>query len=218
MFMIYIGHDNCSNSGHFNLLLLNIKEMTLERYEPYGYNTFPKLATTMDVDILKLFNGNGVNIKRFIHPQDYMPIRSIQALEESVASIYKKKMLFHNDPIGYCGVWCCWFASKRLTYPDLPIKELIKILPGLIRQKKDFRTFARNTGNHLLRNGKRILQIVEQKDKYDSNSLRATLARLSISVPAKKKGTTKTPGKKTPFVKKKTPFVKKPYWKHNQGK
>ena len=109
--------------GHFNLAILDIKNMTIERYEPYGRSMSDEhFEKTFDKDLELLFKQNGINIK-VISPSQYIPDKSFQYIEEFIQIPSGEGTKKRSDPFGFCGPWSIWYCSLRLKNPNLPPKN-----------------------------------------------------------------------------------------------
>ena len=59
------------------------------------------------------------------------------------ADYYKTRKL--GDPGGFCAVWCLWFASNRIKYPDVKPNKLITTLVNKIKYNNlSFKNMVRN--------------------------------------------------------------------------
>ena len=105
---IYLGSKSCDISkGHFNIGILDIKYMKLERFEPYGYHYKKEEHELVDKKLEEALKKNGLQIN-VISPYKIMSSKSFQEIEEIEV---KKGMasLRSNDPGGFCGAWGIWF-------------------------------------------------------------------------------------------------------------
>lgn len=112
--------------SHANYLIFDFKLMEVERFEPHGsdhpidLNYNPKLLdTNLDDKINALV---GLKFKYF-PPKSYLPKIGFQKKE-----IAELKSDYIGDPNGFCALWCIWWADIRLSFPDIPRQNLVKIL------------------------------------------------------------------------------------------
>lgn len=159
IFGLYLGDKTCDiQKGHFNLAIFDIKNMTIERYEPYGKSMSDEhFEKTFDKDLEALFQKNGIKVK-VISPSEYIPKKSFQYIEEFIQIPAGKGSKKRSDPFGFCGPWSIWYCSLRLKNPNLPPKKLIrKALKILINEDKPLRDFIRNYSQHYLKQSKALL-------------------------------------------------------------
>lgn len=152
----FLGTNDCNiYKGHFNILIFNIPNMTIERFEPYGTIINLKEHKSFDKKLLKVFLKHKINIK-LITPNKFMKNKSFQSFEEE--EIEKKiSSLRTSDPGGFCGVWGIWFSNMRLKYPDLSTKDLIDKTEKILKSKTKFRNFIRNYSQYLIKERKKLL-------------------------------------------------------------
>tara|TARA_B100000123_G_scaffold271875_1_gene252773 strand:+ start:1412 stop:2350 length:939 start_codon:yes stop_codon:yes gene_type:complete len=179
IFGLYLGDNTCDISkGHFNLAILDIKKMILERYEPYGSEFSERsFEIKFDKKLAKIFIKNGIKLKGIYTPSKFIPRQSFQYIEEyKQKSIYQKK----DDPFGFCGPWCVWYCGLRLKYPDLPPNLLIKrALNILKKEKKPLRNLIRNEAQSYLDKSKELLGR-SLSIKNDTYSLENNIQKLII--------------------------------------
>lgn len=161
---LYLGNNSCDiTKGHFNICIINMKTMEIERFEPYGYGVTTKEHLKVDKLIEELFNKRGIQIK-FISPYKFLPKKSLQEYEETEDS-----NIFKGDPGGFCGVWGLWYINLRLKYPNTSSEKLIKRAIKLIKGKKNFKNFIRNYSAYLVRMRENMLD--KSLSKYSNKSL-----------------------------------------------
>ena len=141
------------NNSHANYIIYDIKNNTVERFEPHGstfpigFNYNPQL---LDKTLKYHFQSINPNIK-YIKPEDYMPKIGFQTLE-NIDNTNKK----FNDPGGFCALWSLWYVDMRLTYKEVDIKILVNELIKQIKYNKlSFKNLIRNYSK----------QIVELRDE-----------------------------------------------------
>ena len=134
-----------SIGSHANILFWDIKEKTIERFEPSGAN-YP-IGLNYNPDLLDSllehkFKNYDSKIK-YYRPENFLPTISFQILEN--LEIDKKI----GDPNGFCCVWCVWWIYQRMVNLNYGINdianELIKrIKLDNISFKHIIRTFSSN--------------------------------------------------------------------------
>ena len=147
-----------STGSHANMLFWDVRNKTIERFEPngsnypIGLNYNPELLDTL---LNKKFKQFDPNIK-YIEPYKFLPSISLQILEDLETPKCKKI----GDPNGFCAVWCIWWVYQRMLNIDnnkLNVynfaSEFIKIIKF---DNKSFKSIIRNFS-------KRITQL---RDSY----------------------------------------------------
>ena len=108
------------NTGtHANICIYDKINKTIERFEPFGYNSL------LDADILdnrleKYFKNNYGNIK-YIKPKDYLNKIKFQIISDDNNPNNKKL----GDPFGYCLAWTYWYLELKINNPDDEPSDLI---------------------------------------------------------------------------------------------
>ena len=98
--------------SHSNMLIFNIKENLVIRFEPYGskypynFNYNPNLLDLKLEEIIYKINDK----LNYIPPKLYLQKISFQAFEISEDEQNKKI----GDPGGFCAAWSLWFAENYL--------------------------------------------------------------------------------------------------------
>lgn len=98
--------------SHSNMLIFNIKENLVLRFEPYGskypynFNYNPNLLDLKLEEIISKINDK----LNYIPPKLYLQKISFQAFEISEDEQNKKI----GDPGGFCAAWSLWFAENYL--------------------------------------------------------------------------------------------------------
>lgn len=135
------------NAGsHANYIIYDVKNKTVERFEPHGASTPPGLNYSpriLDELLESRFKLIDEDIKYFA-PQDYLPKIGFQLMD--IFENNKKKI---GDPGGFCALWSIWYVDMRLRYKNIDCKELVKILIRSIKNqnvsvKNMIRNYAKN--------------------------------------------------------------------------
>lgn len=132
---------------HANVLIYDFKNMTIERFEPYG--NVESFFNNMD-DILEeeLTWSTGL---QYIRPKDYEPMVGFQSIsdENNLANLKA------GDYGGFCLAWSLWYVEHRMKNPNVNIKVLVeKLLNKLTNNELKFSEYIRNYANKI--NEKRI--------------------------------------------------------------
>lgn len=145
-----------SVGSHANILFWNIKNKTLERFEPngsnypMGMNYNPELLDNL---IESRFNQLEPEIK-YYPPYKLLPPISFQILEGLETTKCKRI----GDPNGFCGVWCIWWVYQRMLNIDKI--NITNIADELIKRIK----FDNKSFKSLIRNFSK--KITEIRDMY----------------------------------------------------
>ena len=159
---IYLGSSNCEiDKGHMNIAIVDILNLTYERFEPYGKSANLTIHRPFNKKIVSIFKEAGFDLE-IIDLQKQLPHDSFQEIEEreverSIAS------LRNSDPGGFCGVWSIWYVELFLKNTNLNRKELIKKAIRQIKDKQNFRNFIRNYSQHLVKYRKKLLKNISQE-------------------------------------------------------
>jgi len=138
-----------SNGNHSNILLYDIENDVMERFEPHGsdypyqFNYNPKLLD----DILYrhisniIYEINPSKELKYTEPNKYLPKVGFQKFENFEAHINTNI----GDPNGFCSLWCIWYMDYRLKYASYNPQKIVKKLITNIRlQSHSFRNIIRN--------------------------------------------------------------------------
>lgn len=126
------------NTLHANVILIDIKSKTIERFDPYG-----DIETDIDIVLKDYFKV----IPKFVYLSagNYMGTSSFQTLSNET-DVRKKKV---GDLGGFCLAWCIWYIELRINNNLKPKILVEKTIKKMIRENKIFIDFIRNYGNHL---------------------------------------------------------------------
>ena len=145
--------------GHFNIILVDKKQKTVERFEPYGVETLEdfKIMAEFDRILKNEFKKFGLS---YLSANMLCPDEGIQLIEEKqVAQGIKTAVNLKSDPIGYCIAWSIYYVDMRLSNPGINPKILIKkIILELKTHKHSYRTFIRNYSSFLKKEKRKFLK------------------------------------------------------------
>jgi ankyrin repeat protein len=134
-----------SVGSHANILFWDIKNKTLERFEPNGSN-FPAGLNYNPVLLDNLLENKFKQIDKniiYYPPFKFLPSISFQKIES--LETLKCKI---GDPNGFCGVWCIWWIYQRMLNIDNNKLTLENIAENLIKYIKfddiSFKSVIRN--------------------------------------------------------------------------
>jgi hypothetical protein len=137
-----------SLGSHANIILWDIKNKTVERFEPngsnypVGFNYNPEL---LDVLLENKFKNYDNNIKYF-KPSNFLPTIGLQILE-NLETLKSKKI---GDPNGFCGVWCIWWIFQRINNNNIPLENIAnKLINNIKLDNISFKNIIRNFSNKI---------------------------------------------------------------------
>lgn len=99
-----------SNSSHANIIYINKKSKTIERFEPNGSHQPGGLNYNPELLDRLLINKFNKYKYKYFKPSDFLPSIGFQILE----NIEENKCKRLGDPNGFCGVWCIWWVYHRI--------------------------------------------------------------------------------------------------------
>lgn len=181
---IYIKWFCSSDVAHFNMLIFDTKNKTVERFEPYtkfrslsNRNVIKDFDSIFSKDIKKYLNY------KYIIPDQFCPrtgfqykeennIKNINILNRKTVGNYQK----NSDPGGFCGAWSLYFLDLRLSFPDYDRKKLMKKSFNFIdSDKHSFRTFIRNYSSFINKQRSKILHEYGQNSNVDEFNIKTLI-------------------------------------------
>lgn len=154
---------------HANIILIDMKDNTVRRFEPYG------ISDVNDESYLdKLLNdkiSKALDRKiKYYRPNDYLNISKFQSVSNDSIADFKKT----GDPGGYCLGWCFWYVELKINNPDISEEELIlnaskKISNNYKSSINPYLSFIRDYGRKLNGEKDKILKQIKIKNSefYD---------------------------------------------------
>lgn len=144
---------------HANILFYDLKNMTIERFEPYGGNNIDnRIDDTLEEELTW---NTGL---KYIRPKDYLPYSGFQMISDENNLKNQKP----GDFGGFCLAWCLWYVETRLKNQDIDSKILNEKLINKINSKNiKFSEYIRNYSNKI--NDKRIQYL--KKMGIDNNKV-----------------------------------------------
>lgn len=135
---------------HANVLIYDFKNLTIERFEPYGNTSL----IDNDIDNLLEEELTWSTGFKYLRPKDFLPYAGFQTISDETNLINTKA----GDFGGFCLAWCIWYIETRLSNPDIDPKILvIKIINKLNKMDYKFSEHIRNYSNKI--NEKRVSYI-----------------------------------------------------------
>jgi ankyrin repeat protein len=135
-----------SNGSHANILFWDVKNKTIERFEPNGSNYPIGLNYNPELldDLLKNKFRQFVPDIKYLSPFKFLPTISFQILENLENTKCKKI----GDPNGFCGVWCIWWVYQRMLNIDNIKIDIVNIANEIIKfikfDNQSFKSIIRN--------------------------------------------------------------------------
>lgn len=139
--LVFLAMNLENNLKHANILLYDFKNLSIERFEPYGNDG---IEYEVD-DILdeELTWNTGL---KYLKPSDYLPKPGYQLLSNE-NDAEKQKV---GDFGGFCLGWCIWYVEHRLKNSKIEPKTLNrKTLEKLLHLDDNLTEFIRNYSNKL---------------------------------------------------------------------
>jgi len=132
---------------HANVLIYDFKNMTIERFEPYGNSIF--VDNSLDEVLEEELTWN-TGLK-YLKTGDFLPWAGFQTISDETNLVNKKA----GDFGGFCLAWCLWYLETKLKNPDIDSKTLVsKLIHKITKLDIKFSEYIRNYSNKI--NEKRI--------------------------------------------------------------
>ena len=139
--VLFLAFNLENNLKHANILLYDFKNLSVERFEPYGNDDID-----MEVDEMldeELTWNTGL---KYLKPSDYLPKPGYQLLSNE-NDMEKQKV---GDFGGFCLGWCIWYIEHRIKNDKIDPKTLNKkTLEKLLHMNDNLNEFIRNYSNKL---------------------------------------------------------------------
>jgi hypothetical protein len=135
---------------HANVLIYDFKNLTIERFEPYGNTSL--IENEVD-DLLEEELTWSTGLK-YLRPKDFLPFAGFQTISDETNLINTKA----GDFGGFCLAWCLWYIETRIKNSEIDSKTLIlKLIKKLNKMEYTFSEHIRNYSNKI--NNQRIKYI-----------------------------------------------------------
>lgn len=135
------------NMLHANILVYDFKNLTIERFEPYGNSSL--IDNSMDELLEEELTWN-TGLK-YLRTSDFLPWAGFQTISDENNLINKKA----GDYGGFCLAWCLWYLETKLKNPDVDSKTLVsKLIHKMTKLDIKFSEYIRNYSNKI--NEKRV--------------------------------------------------------------
>jgi len=137
---------NVENAAHLNMIVIDNKAKTLERFEPHGAYSSKKYGPEKLDELLNSWSKD-MGLR-------YIPTNLVcPNFQWMYKGVQRGKTFIEGDPGGYCTAWGLWYINLRLKNPNMPpLKLLQNAINSLsVGGDDDFRKFIRNYADHVLR-------------------------------------------------------------------
>ena len=155
--VLFLSQTLDNNLKHANIILYDFKNLSIERFEPYGDDG---IESEID-DILdeELSWNTGMT---YLRPNVYLPKPGYQLLSNE-NNIYNQKV---GDFGGFCLGWCIWYIEHRIKNNNIDSITLNKkTLEKLLRLDDSLNEFIRNYSNKLFDEKYKILKNICPENK-----------------------------------------------------
>ena len=135
---------------HANIILYDFKNLTIERFEPYGDDG---IENEIDNILEKELTWN--TGMKYLRPNNYLPKPGYQLLSNE-NNIYNQKV---GDFGGFCLGWCIWYVEHRIKNSKIDSITLNKkTLEKMLRLDDSLMEFIRNYSNKLFNEKLKIIK------------------------------------------------------------
>jgi ankyrin repeat protein len=149
------------NFNHANILIYDVKNKYVERFDPYGNVPF-YYGKQIDY-LLEAFFKEYFSDVKYLSPAQLVDGISFQILSDE----RNNTNYVENDPSGFCVAWCLWYVEMRIKNPEIQPKSLIKKTINQINKNEDkFKDYIRNYSNYLDSEKNNILEKAGIPKKY----------------------------------------------------
>ncbi|XWV24848.1 ankyrin repeat protein [Tupanvirus deep ocean] len=149
------------NFNHANMLIYDIKNKYIERFDPYGkvsFNYSKEIDHLMEAFVKEYFTD-----VKYISPGQLTDGISFQIFADEKDN----RNYVENDPAGFCVAWCLWYIEMRMKNSKIHPKSLIKRTISQINKSEDkFKDYIRNYSNYLDSEKNIILEKAGVPKKY----------------------------------------------------
>lgn len=149
------------NLNHANLILIDLKQKVIERFDAYGNTPF---YYHKDIDqLLGNFFADHFGELEYITPEKTSDGISFQVFSDEKNKYYYTE----HDPKGFCVAWCLWYIEMRIKNYHLIPKSLIKkSIIQINKREPNFKEYIRNYSNYLDIEKNKIFKKANIPEKY----------------------------------------------------
>ena len=124
---------------HANILVYDFKNMTVERFEPYGNTNIIENDNVLD-DVLEEELTWNTGLK-YLRPNDFLPYAGFQTISDE----NNLKNIKAGDFGGFCLAWCLWYLETKIKNQDVDSKTLVsKLINKISKLEINFTEYIRN--------------------------------------------------------------------------
>jgi len=161
---VILGMNFPNQVYHAEILLYDFKNLTIERFDPYG-NT-ENLDSKIDYVLEEELTWNtGFS---YIPPSKLMTVASLQQLAN-------ENNLFNTKPGdfgGFCLAWSLWFIEHKIINPSISSKILIrKTIDKIMKSEQSLIEYIRNYANNLNEYRFKFMRNEKIPSRYLSNDV-----------------------------------------------
>jgi len=149
--ILFLGQLLENNAKHANIILYDFKNLSIERFEPYGDDGIENEIDDFLEETLTYNTG-----MTYLKPSKYLPKPGYQLLSNE----YDIENQKNGDFGGFCLGWCIWYIEHRIKNNNIdPITLNKKTLEKILRLDNSIVEFIRNYSNTLFN---KKLQIIKK--------------------------------------------------------
>jgi hypothetical protein len=139
--ILFLGQILENNLHHANIILYDFKNLSIERFEPYGDDGIENEIDDFLEETLTWNTG-----MKYLKPSEYLPKPGYQLLSNE----FDNKNQKNGDFGGFCLGWCIWYVEHRIKNNNIdPITLNKKTLEKMLRLDNSIVEFIRNYSNTL---------------------------------------------------------------------
>jgi hypothetical protein len=148
------------NLKHANILLYDFKNLTVERFEPYGDNGIDEIIDEYLEEELTWNTG-----LKYLRPKDFLTKPGYQLISNEGSENLKA-----GDFGGFCLGWCLWYIEHRMKNSNIDPKSLNKkTIEKMLHLQDSFTEFIRNYSNKLFDYKFKIIKNISIPERNISN-------------------------------------------------
>ena len=149
--ILFLGQILENNLHHANIILYDFKNLSIERFEPYGDDGIENEIDDFLEETLTWNTG-----MKYLKPSEYLPKPAYQLLSNE----FDNKNQKNGDFGGFCLGWCIWYVEHRIKNNNIDIITLNKkTLEKMLKLNDSLAEFIRNYSNTLFN---KKLQIIKK--------------------------------------------------------
>lgn len=146
-----------NKSLHANMILIDKKNNTIERFDPYGGLIHNKNFDDLDSFLYQIGKECINQDVIYYNPQDLFQGFGPQVFSRENADYYKHI----NDPFGFCMAWGIWYIELRLKNPELSGKTVLQtFMDKMDKTEKSFIKYIRQYAAKLTHKKEDIMKII----------------------------------------------------------